>query len=89
MLSPFEIRFLSRAAPPDRWVIDLSKGDDRLVEPERYDEIARLEDRLFIPAEYVPLFARAGWKGADEFEAVVRRGVRAPAPHPGRARATP
>lgn len=59
---PFEIRFLSQRRPPDRWVIDLSKSDDTLIQPQNYDTVANMEDRLFIPAEYVPLFVEAGWK---------------------------
>ena len=61
-LYPFELRFISRRRPPDRWVIDLSAGDDRLVTPDRYYTIRNPEDRLFIPAEYVPLFEASGWR---------------------------
>jgi hypothetical protein len=64
LLEAFEIRFLARQAPPDRWVIDLSADDGRLIEPERYYAIKHAENRLFLPPEYVPLFARAGWRGA-------------------------
>ncbi len=61
-LEPFEIRFLARRSPPGRWVIDLSKNDDVLIKPQEYHTIPNVEDRLFIPEEYVPLFVEAGWK---------------------------
>ena len=70
-LLPFEVRYLARTVKhgnqefrggPDRWVINLAAGDDRLLPPQRYVEIANLEDRLFVPAEYVPLFVNKGWK---------------------------
>jgi endonuclease YncB( thermonuclease family) len=61
-LEPFELRFLARRQPPDRWVIDLSAGDDRLLAPQLYRKIANPEDRLFVPAEYVPLFVDRGWR---------------------------
>lgn len=59
---PFELRFLSRRKPPDRWVIDLSAGDDLLREPQSYHEILNPEDRLFIAEEYVALFESKGWR---------------------------
>jgi hypothetical protein len=37
-------------------VIDLGRGDDVLVPPQWYFEVANPEDRLFVPADYVPLF---------------------------------
>jgi hypothetical protein len=43
-------------------VIDLSKNDDVLIKPQEYYTIPNVEDRLFIPEEYVPLFVEAGWK---------------------------
>ncbi|MGH3141696.1 MAG: hypothetical protein ACRDO9_00985, partial [Gaiellales bacterium] len=46
---PFELRFLSRRKPPERWVIDLSAGDDLLREPQSYHLIPKVEDRLFVP----------------------------------------
>jgi endonuclease YncB( thermonuclease family) len=61
-LFPFELRFLSRRQPPDRWVIDLGRDDDLLVAPQRYFTIANPEDRLYIPSEFVPLFVEAGWR---------------------------
>ncbi|WDT74955.1 MAG: hypothetical protein MPW16_17030 [Candidatus Manganitrophus sp.] len=61
-LFPFEIRFLSQRRPPDRWVIDLSKSDNTLIRPQNYYTVPNMEDRLFIPAEFVPLFVEAGWQ---------------------------
>ena len=61
-LMPFELRFLARGAAPDRWVIDLTKANDVLIPPQRYHTIPNVEDRLFIPAEYVPLFESKGWQ---------------------------
>ncbi len=60
-LQPFEVRFLGRRARPDRWLIDLSRDDDVLIRPQQYYTVPRLEDRLFIPEEYVPLFEERGW----------------------------
>jgi endonuclease YncB( thermonuclease family) len=62
ILQPFEIRFLARRQPPNRWVIDLSAASDKLIPPQQYFTIANIEDRLFIPEEYVPLFVKKGWK---------------------------
>lgn len=61
-LLPFEIRFLGRREPPNRWVIDLSKSDDVLIQPREYHRIPNAEDRLFVPEEYVPLFVEKGWR---------------------------
>ncbi|MEJ5201797.1 MAG: hypothetical protein WHV66_06140 [Anaerolineales bacterium] len=61
-LLPFELRFLARRQPPDRWVIDLGKQDDVLIRPENYYTIQNIEDRLFIPQEYIPLFVEQGWR---------------------------
>ena len=59
---PFELRFLSRRKPPDRWVIDLGAGDDLLHEPQTYHEIPNPEDRLYVAEEYVTLFESKGWQ---------------------------
>ena len=59
---PFELRFLSRRRPPDRWVIDLSAGDNLLRDPQTYYLIPNVEDRLFVAEEYVPLFVSKGWR---------------------------
>jgi hypothetical protein len=61
-LQPFEVRFLARRQPPNRWVIDLSKDEGLLIPPQEYYRVAHPEDRLFIPAEFVPLFLEAGWR---------------------------
>jgi endonuclease YncB( thermonuclease family) len=61
-LEPFELRFLAGRRAPTRWVIDLSSDSDLLLPPQRYFEIARPEDRLYVAAEYVPLFVERGWK---------------------------
>ena len=57
----FEFRYLVRRAPPSRWVIDLSGNDTRLLPPTRYLDVPKVEDRLFVPREFVPLFQMAGW----------------------------
>lgn len=61
-LLPFELRFLAQRRAPNRWVIDLGTDDSVLMKPENYHKIANLEDRLFIPEEFVPLFGAKGWK---------------------------
>ncbi len=61
-LEPFEVRYLSRRRPPDRWVIDLSDDGDFLIPPQEYHTVPDAEDRLFVPEEYVPLFVEAGWR---------------------------
>lgn len=64
-LEAFEVRFLARRQPPDRWVIDLSRDDDHLIAPQRYVEVPHPEDRLFVPSDYVPLFREKGWKAEE------------------------
>lgn len=62
---PYELRYLARlgSTGPDRYVIDLGKpGGTKMLKPERYFSIANLEDRLFVPREFVPLFAMNGWQ---------------------------
>jgi endonuclease YncB( thermonuclease family) len=56
LLEPFEVRFLARQAPPDRWVIDLSRNDTMILKPENYYTIPNPEDRLFIPEDFLCLF---------------------------------
>jgi hypothetical protein len=58
----FEIRYIGRAEAPDRAVIDLSKNDDILLRPQSYFTISHPEDRLFVPGEFIPLFAARGWR---------------------------
>ena len=61
-LLPFELRYLARAAPPDRWVIDLSEADNRLLAPQLYARIGLPEDRLFVPPAFVALFETERWR---------------------------
>lgn len=61
-IEPFELRFLAGRRAPTRWVIDLSSDADVLLPPQRYFEIARPEDRLYVPPAYVPLFVERGWR---------------------------
>lgn len=61
-LQPFELRMLSRRSPPSRWLIDLSSDSSELIHPLNYPLVPNPEDRLWIPPEYVPLFAEAGWR---------------------------
>jgi hypothetical protein len=61
-LEAFEIRYLGRGEAPNRAVIDLSKNDDVLLRPQSYFKIPHPEDRLFIPSEFIPLFAARGWR---------------------------
>jgi len=63
-LLPFELRFVSERRPPHRWVVDLGREDDVLLLPQAYHMIANLEDRLFVPPEYVPLWVERGWRRA-------------------------
>jgi endonuclease YncB( thermonuclease family) len=58
----FELRFLAQRRAPDRWVIDLGGTVPTLLKPQNYHTIANVEDRLFVPADYVPLFELAGWQ---------------------------
>ena len=64
MLLPFELRFLARRQPPSRWVIDLAAEDNRIYVPKRYINIPNVEDRLFLPEEFVPLFTSKGWQAS-------------------------
>jgi hypothetical protein len=58
----FEIRYLGRGDIPNRAVIDLGVNDDVLLRPQSYFKVRNPEDRLFVPAEFVPLFAARGWR---------------------------
>lgn len=62
LLEPFELRFLARRQPPDRWVIDMTKQRPALLKPTNYCRIPNPEDRLFIPAAYVPAFHLRGYR---------------------------
>src|SRR5262245_6827619 len=58
----FEIRYLGRREAPTRAVIDLGKNDKVMLRPHNYFTIPHPEDRLFVPSEFVPLFAAKGWQ---------------------------
>lgn len=58
----FEIRYLGRREQPNRAVIDLSQNDNIILKPQSYFRIPNPEDRLFIPAPFVPLFVTRGWR---------------------------
>jgi hypothetical protein len=61
---PFELRYIARRQPPDRWVADLSGDTTALLPAQSYPQVPRAEDRLFVPAEYVPLWQQHGWHTA-------------------------
>ena len=62
MLDAHEFRAMWDLRPPHRWVIDLSgQHYGAILAPHRYIDIPRHEDRLYIPAEFVPLWAERGW----------------------------
>jgi endonuclease YncB( thermonuclease family) len=58
----FELRYLAQRRAPDRWVVDLGSNNSILLKPQNYYTVANVEDRLFVPADYVPLFELAGWQ---------------------------
>lgn len=58
----FEIRYLGRGEAPSRAVIDLSRNDEVMLRPQSYFKIPHPEDRLWVPAQFVPLFAAKGWR---------------------------
>ena len=43
-------------------MIDLGTDDPVILRPQSYFKIANPEDRLFVPGEFVPLFAARGWR---------------------------
>jgi hypothetical protein len=60
-------RSISRAFIPKSVYHGLCKCQEELnvvvlIKPQKYYIVANIEDRLFIPEEYVPLFVEAGWK---------------------------
>jgi len=75
-LMPFELRYLARRTPPDRLVINLASDSARLLAPHDYFTVRRPEDRLFVPAEYAPLFASRGWEVPPGTTAAPRPGTR-------------
>lgn len=58
----FEVRYLGRREVPSRAVIDLSRNDNVMLQPQHYFRIPHAEDRLFIPPTFVPLFVSRGWR---------------------------
>ena len=62
LLFPFELRYLARRGLPDRYVLDMSAARPKLISPMRYHEIKNIEDRLFVPEEYAPLFKEHGYE---------------------------
>ncbi|MDH4087487.1 MAG: hypothetical protein OEV27_10430 [Nitrospira sp.] len=58
----FEVRYLGRREAPNRAVIDLSRNDTVMLQPQHYFRIPHAEDRLFIPPTFVPLFVSRGWR---------------------------
>jgi hypothetical protein len=40
----------------------MSSNDGALLDPTNYHTIDNIEDRLYIPGEYVPLFENKGWQ---------------------------
>jgi hypothetical protein len=40
----------------------MSVAKPKLISPVRYHEIKNIEDRLFIPEEYAPLFKEHGYE---------------------------
>ena len=58
----FEVRYLGRREVPNRAVIDLSRNDDVILQPQHYFRIPNAEDRLFIPPHFIPLFISRGWR---------------------------
>ena len=60
-LQPFELRYLAQRRRPNRWVIDLSSTGNLLHHPQRYFEIAQVEDRLYVSDDHVEMFVAAGW----------------------------
>jgi endonuclease YncB( thermonuclease family) len=58
----FELRYLAQRRRPDRWVIDLGTASGTLLKPEDYYTVAKIEDRLFVPADYLALFEKSGWR---------------------------
>src|SRR5262245_9054338 len=58
----FELRFLAQRRAPDRWVINLGGNDSTLLKPQNYHMVENVEDRLFIPEDYLTLFEQSGWQ---------------------------
>lgn len=63
-LQSFELRYLFRRSPPERFVIDMSSVTDTpiLLKPTEYYTIPNEEDRLFVDEHYIHLFEKKGYK---------------------------
>jgi len=61
-LQPFELRFSAGKRAPERLVIDVLSDSGVRLEPTDYPTIEYLENLLYVPAEYVPLFKNNGWQ---------------------------
>jgi len=58
----FEVRYLGRREVPNRPVIDMSRNDNVILQPQHYFRIPNAEDRLFIPPAFIQLFVSRGWR---------------------------
>jgi hypothetical protein len=63
-LQSFELRYLFRRKPPERFVIDMSASDTSpiLLRPTEYYTIPHEEDRLFVDVNYIHLFKSKGYR---------------------------
>lgn len=61
LLLPFELRYIARRRKPDRYVVDLSKRNPKILKPTDYYLIQNIEDRLFIDEQFLPLFEKKGY----------------------------
>jgi hypothetical protein len=61
-LLPSELRILERRKKPFRYVMDFSNPEPVIIPPEDYYLIRNVEDRFFIPEEYIPIFEKRGYK---------------------------
>jgi hypothetical protein len=53
---------LERREKPFRYVVDISNPEPIIIPPEDYYLIRNVEDRFFIPEEYLPIFEKRGYK---------------------------
>jgi hypothetical protein len=65
-LQPFELRYLQRRGPPDRYVMNLSSKEPKIYPSRKYYEIPLEEDRFYIPYDYVLLFKCRGYNVIEE-----------------------
>jgi endonuclease YncB( thermonuclease family) len=62
LLLPFELRYLARRKGPDRYVLDMSEDNPKILKPIDYHLIPNEEDRLFIDEHFVPYFEKKGYQ---------------------------